>query len=312
MADTVTTETRAVLDALLAMGLPPLHTMTPEVARGMRERTAKLASALDPEPVASVVDSTIPGPGGRLPIRTYTPDRWDDEAGSTLVYFHGGGWVMGDLDTHDAPCRGVANAAGFRVMAVQYRLAPEHRHPAALDDAWAATQWMAGQAPGRLFVGGDSAGGHLATCVAARARGSEVKLEGQLLVYPVTDLSRLDTESYVDFAEGYWLTSAAMVWFRDHYLGQGGDPEDPDASPLLRDDLSGMPPAVLIAADCDVLKDEGRVYADRLLSAGGVVDYRFYDGVIHGFFAMPGAIPEGRQAIEDAGRALKALVGRAV
>ncbi|MGI9629053.1 MAG: alpha/beta hydrolase, partial [Longimicrobiales bacterium] len=185
----------------------------------------------------------------------------------------------------------------------------EHHHPAALEDAWAATRWMADEAPGPLFVGGDSAGGHLATCVAARARGTGMSVEGQLLIYPVTDLSRLDTQSYDQFAEGYWLTGAAMEWFRGHYLGKDGDPSDPDVSPLLRGDLSGMPPAVVIAADCDVLRDEGRAYADRLEAAGCQVDYRFYEGVIHGFFAMPGAIPEGRKAIQEAGSAIRELVG---
>lgn len=304
---TLTAETRGLLESLAGMGLPPLHTMTPSQARAMREAAARIAAARGQEPVAHVQDAAIEGPGGPLAVRSYTPESWT-QGDPALVYFHGGGWVLGNLDTHDGLCRALANASGFQVTAVDYRLAPEHPHPAALEDAWAATRWMVDQAWGPVIVGGDSAGGHLATCVAARARDTEVRLAAQLLVYPVTDLSRFDTTSYDTYADGYWLTRASMDWFRDHYLAPGTDPRHPDVSPLLREDVGGMPPALVVAAECDVLRDEGRAYAERLRQAGCPVDYRHYAGVIHGFFAMPDIIPEGRRAIAEAAAALRTLL----
>jgi acetyl esterase/lipase len=305
----VTPETRALLDALDRMGLPPLHTMTPLEARAMREAAARVGRAPTPEPVASIENRSIPTPWGPLPVRLYTPADWDGTGGS-VVYFHGGGWVLGNLDTHDAPCRALANSAGMLVMSVAYRLAPEFRHPAALDDAWAAAEWMAQQHVGPLFVAGDSAGGHMATCVAANARGSALRLAGQLLVYPVTDLSRFDTGSYRRYANGFWLTRASMEWFRDHYLPPEVVRTEPEVSPLLREDLTGLPPAIVVAAECDVLQDEGFAYAGRLRDAGCDVRYHRYDGVIHGFFAMPALIPEAREAINAAASFLRTLAGK--
>ncbi len=226
-----------------------------------------------------------------------------------MAYFHGGGWVLGDLDTHDALCRALANASGARVVAVQYRLAPEHPHPAALEDAWAVTSWLAAETSGPLMIGGDSAGAHLSTCIAARARGSAVQLAGQLLVYPVVDLSSFEHESYEKFAEGYFLTRDAMHWFAKHYLPADADRTDPDISPLLRSDLSGLPPAIVVVAECDVLHDEAIAYVDRLKGAGCKVDLLRYEEVIHGFFAMPGAIPEGRKAMRDVGRIMDEWTG---
>jgi acetyl esterase len=309
MSSTLTPEVRDLLDRLEALGLPPLHSMTPSGAREMRKATASLAAGLEPEPVYSIRDTSTPGPSTSLSTREYTPEGWAPGVGGVVVYFHGGGWVMGDLNTHDAPCRGLANASGMRVVAIDYRLAPEHPYPAANDDAWALLSSIAEMHEGPLFVGGDSAGGHIATCIAARARGSELHVAGQLLVYPVTDLSSFDTESYSAYAEGHWLTKAAMEWFRGHYLTPDTDRSDADVSPLLRDDLSGMPPAMIITAECDVLLDEGIRYSDRLREAGIDVEQRTYDGVIHGFWALAGLIPEGRRAIEDAGRWLQAQVG---
>jgi len=298
-----------VLEALEGLGLPPLHTLTPEEAREMRKAAAALAEGSDPEPVGSVEDREIAGEGGPLPVRVYTPERRSGDGGGTLVYFHGGGWVLGSLDTHDALCRGLANASGVRVVATGYRLAPEHPHPAALEDACTATAWAADRWAGPVVVGGDSAGGHLATCVAARARGTALRLSGQLLIYPVTDLASFDTPSYAAFAEGYWLTRAGMAWFRRHYLPEGTAAADPDVSPLRRTDLAGLPPALIVAAECDVLRDEGAAYARRLEEAGCEADYRLYDGVIHGFMALAGAIPEGGVAIHETGAWLRARVG---
>lgn len=305
----LTPATKGFLAGLAGLGLPPLHTLEPVEARRMRAEAARLAGVPEAESVASVADAVLEGPGGELGVRIYEPEGWKRGEGS-VVYFHGGGWVMGNLDTHDALCRSLANASGLRVMATDYRLAPEAPHPAALEDAWAATTWMATKEPGPLVVGGDSAGGHIATNVAARARGSEVRIGAQLLIYPVTDLSRLDTPSYAAYEDGYWLTKAAMAWFRDHYVPASVDLRHPDVSPLYRDDLAGMPPAVVLAASCDVLFDEGRAYADRLAEAGCDVQYRVWDDVIHGFAAMPAAIPEGRESLAWAGDALRLVLDR--
>jgi acetyl esterase len=302
----LTPQTRDLLAALEGLGLPPLHTLSPDEARRMRAEVARLSAAPAVEPVRSVRDEFIDGPGGRLPIRVYEPEGWVPGAGS-IAYFHGGGWVLGNLDTHDALCRALANASRLRVMATDYRRAPEARHPAAIEDACYATTWLSDEEEGPLIVAGDSCGGHIATAVAARSRASEVEVAGQLLVYPVTDLTRFDRPSYETFAEGYWLTRAAMGWFRGHYVSEDADLTDAEISPICREDLGGMPPAVFVAAGCDVLLDEGRAYADRLREAGCPVVHRSWEGVIHGFVAMPGTFPEGRQALQWAADELRRL-----
>lgn len=299
-------ESLRVLAAMAELDLPPIHSLTPTEARDLRKKTAAIAGGTV-EPVDSVTDLRLDGPGGPLDAREYLPANRGSDLG-TIVYFHGGGWVMGNLDTHDALCRGLTNAAGLRVLAVDYRLAPEHPHPAAVEDAWAATAWARDRWQGPLAVGGDSAGGHLATTVASMARERGLSLAAQVLIYPVTDLSRFDTASYEVFAEGYWLTRAAMVWFRDHLLSAGQLPTDPMVSPLLRTDVSGMAPAIVVLAECDVLRDEGHAYALRLEEAGGLSALFEHTGVIHGFVAMPDAIAEGRRALEQIGRALAPLM----
>lgn len=298
-------DTARVLEAVAALDLPAIHELDPAGARRLREKTAHLVRG-DTETVGRVRDDGFQGPGGRVAVRIYEP-RGGSPAG-TLLYLHGGGWVLGDLDTHDALCRGLCNASGLRLVAVDYRRAPEHPHPAALEDATAGLAWAHERFPGALAIGGDSAGGHLATCVAARLRASGPSLAAQLLIYPVTDLSRFDTPSYDTFAEGYWLTRDAMAWFRGHLVPEGVDLTDPDLSPLYRGDLSGMPPTVLVTAECDVLRDEGHAYADALEAAGCSVERLEYQGVIHGFVAMPGAIAEGRRALSDMGARLRHLV----
>jgi acetyl esterase len=308
MTPSLTPQARSILASLEGMGLPPLHTLTPSEARWMRTEAAQLAASPAVEPVSDVHDEVISGADGALEVRIYEPAGWVPGAGS-MAYFHGGGWVLGDLDTHDALCRGLANASGFRVMATHYRRAPEARHPAAIEDAWTATTWLAQEESGPLLVGGDSCGGHMATVVAARSRTSGMALAAQLLVYPVTDLGRFDRPSYDTFAEGFWLTRASMAWFRGHYLPQDADVTDPDVSPLRREDLHAMPPAVVVAAGCDVLLDEGLAYAERLREAGGLVAYQCWDGVIHGFVAMPDAFPEAREALRWASGELRRLTG---
>ena len=291
---------RAIVDQLA--GLPPLPTMTPTEARG---RPEPLAAA--PEAVGSVTARAIPGPGGPLQIRIYRPN---DGLKGALVYFHGGGWVLGSLDTADATCRALTNRSRCVVISIGYRLAPEHKFPAAVDDAYAAVRWVADNAadlrsdPARIAVGGSSAGGGLAAAVAliARDRGGP-KIAFQLLTVPVTELSSRAT-SHREFAEGYGLTSADMLWFGRHYVRTEADADEPHAS-VLRADLHDMPPAFVITAECDPLRDDGEAYAEKLRKLGIAARYKRYPGMFHGFMSFPGVLPEAAEAFEDAGKALR-------
>lgn len=298
---------KAVLDMLAAAGAPPLNTLAPEEARRLMKAGRLMPS--QPDPVARVEDRTIPGPAGEIPVRVYTP------AGSPpfplVVFFHGGGWVICDLDTHDPVCRALANAAGAVVMSVDYRLAPEHRFPAAAEDAYAAVCWAGAHAAElggdatRLAVAGDSAGGNLATVAAlmVRDRGGP-PLRFQALVYPVTDCN-FETPSYRENAEGYMLTRDAMRWFWSHYAPGEADAASPYASPLRAPDLRGLPPALVITAEFDPLRDEGEAYARRLQEAGVPAVLTRYDGVIHGFFTMLDILDQARQAVDQVGAALR-------
>jgi acetyl esterase len=301
-------EAVALLRQLEATSPPPLWTISAAEARqAMAARTAALAQ--EPEPLAAVEDRHIPGPETALPVRIYTP------AGTgpfpLLVYFHGGGWVLGNLDTHDALCRALANEAGRVVVSVDYRLAPEHKHPAPLEDAYAATAWVAANAaslhgdPSRLAVGGDSAGGNLAAGVALLARDRRgPALTGQVLIYPVTDYS-FDTPSYRDCAEGYFLTRDEMVWFWGQHLSSQADGSSPYASPLRAADLSGLPAAVVVTAEFDPLRDEGEAYGRRLAEAGVPVVVTRYPGMIHNFLRTARAMRCGREAIKQMGAFLR-------
>jgi acetyl esterase len=253
--------------------------------------------------VASVEDMDA----GGVPARVYRPH---DATGAALVFFHGGGWVVCDLETHDPLCRTLAARSGCTIVAVDYRRAPEHRFPAAVDDAWTATRWVAANAaelgcdPARIGVGGDSAGGNLAAVVARRARDSGPALAFQLLVYPVTD-HRFDTASYEALAEGYGLTRETMQWYWDQYLARPEDGDDPDASPLRADDLRGVAPALVVVAGYDPLCDEGVAYAERLADAGVPTSFVRYDGLIHGFIRMPGVIEAAGAALDETAAALR-------
>ena len=300
-------QARAVLDQMAALGLPPLGSLSPEeTRRNMEERQAALPPG---EPVASVEDRTIPGPSGDIPVRIYRPD--GPAPMPVLVFFHGGGWVIGSINTHDGTARSLANAAECIVVSVDYRLAPEHNFPDAAEDAYAATVWAAQHAasfggdPERIAVGGDSAGGNLAAVVAlmARERGGP-SLVYQLLIYPVTDYG-FDTPSYGENAEGYLLTRDGMRWFWGHYLRHEGDGADPYASPLRAESLAGLPAALVITAEFDPLRDEGEAYASRLREAGVPVQYSLYDGMIHGFFGMSLMLDKAKQAVREAGDALR-------
>ncbi|PGV52311.1 esterase [Bacillus sp. AFS037270] len=228
-----------------------------------------------------------------------------------MVYYHGGGWVIGNLDTVEVPCRMLANRSSCVVVSVDYRLAPEHKFPAAADDSYAAAKWVVENAafiqvdPNRIAVGGDSAGGNLAAVVAKMARDKkEIRLAYQMLIYPVTNHSYA-TESYTENADGYLLTKDSMIWFWNHYLRNEEDGKNPYASPLQANDLSGLPPALVLTGEFDPLRDEGEAYAERLREAGVQVEETRYDGMIHGYFWMPGALEQGKKAIEQAASALK-------
>jgi acetyl esterase len=304
---------RLLLQKLAAQGRPALETLPPVEARKAAAEGIKPVAG-DPETVASVENLRIPGPEGEIPIRVYTPEA--EEPRPAMVYFHGGGWVVCDLDTHDGVCRAIARRAGAVVVAVDYRLAPDHKFPAAVTDAYAATEWVAANAerfgidPGRISVGGDSAGGNLGTVVSLMSReknGPPIAL--QALVYPVTDLSSFETPSYREFAKDHHLSRAQMEWFRGHYLANPADGGNPYASPLLARDLRGLPPALIITAECDPLRDEGEAYATRLEEAGVTVTCTRYPGMIHPFLSQPGAIPQALDAIQQVADAVR-MAGR--
>jgi acetyl esterase len=317
-------EVQSLLDAMAAQGMPPFEAMTVPQAR---EATAAFLDLQPPpEDVASVVDRTVPGPAGEVPVRIYTPGRGERSDGGSsedgdgpkgvLVYFHGGGWVIGNLETVDGPCRTLANAADVVVVSVDYRLAPEHRHPAAFEDCWAATEWVAAHAaeigadPARLAVGGDSAGGQLAAAVSltARDRGGPA-IAFQLLIYPVTDFA-FDTPSHSENAEGYLLQRATMQWFWAHNLGATDPGKDQTAFPARADSYVGLPPAFVATAEFDPLRDEGEAYAKALDAAGVEVTAQRYDGMIHGFLWTLGATPSGARMVDDAVAAMRPALAR--
>jgi acetyl esterase len=298
----------ALLEQIAEAGVPPINEMAPSDARLAAEGFIELAGP--PEPVAGVTNQTLPGNGHDIPVRIYTPAE-GDAPWPCLVYFHGGGWVIGTLDTVDAICRMVANRAGCKVVSVDYRLAPEHKFPTPFDDCFAALNWVRANAldidvdPDRVAVGGDSAGGNIAAAAALETRDDGgPPLRYQLLVYPVMD-HRFDTPSYTDNADGYLLTRDMMIWFWDHYLTAAADGDNPLASPLRAGDLTGLPPAMVITAEFDPLRDEGEAYAAKLTAAGVPVTQTRYDGQIHAFWQMPGIFPAAHAAADAAGAALR-------
>jgi acetyl esterase/lipase len=287
------------LDRLAALGVPPTYELPLDEARRAGEAAAGgLFGPVDD--VTCVEDRTA---AGAVAVRVYEPA----PAVGTLVYFHGGGWVAASLDTHDGVCRALAVRAGCRVVSVDYRLAPEHRFPAALEDAWDATVWATELDDGPVAVGGDSAGGNLAAVVALRARDHGLPLALQILVYPVLDRD-FDRPSYLSFATGYGLTRDAMSWYWDQYLGPSGNGSAPEASPLRAAALTGVAPALVITAEFDPLRDEGEEYAARLDKAGVPVTLSRYDGQIHGFFRMPAVIARAEDALDETAAALRAAL----
>ncbi|HET7738114.1 MAG TPA: alpha/beta hydrolase fold domain-containing protein [Tepidiformaceae bacterium] len=301
---------KAILDAMAGLGLPPLHTQTPESARAS---ALARRPAVEPVPVeGGVEDRTIPGPGGDLPIRIYRPGGPGPHP--VLVYFHGGGWVIGDLDQNDNLLRTMTNLSGCVIVSVDYRLAPEAKFPGPAEDSYAATAWVAANAAAldvdasRLAVGGESAGGNLAAAVTlmARDRGGP-PIRFQWLMYPVTD-SNVDTASYHENAQGYLLERAGMIWFWDHYVRSDADRIHPYAAPLRADDLSGLPPALVITAEFDPLRDEGAAYAEALKAAGVPVDYSCAPGQTHAYFTMFAMVDAGRAALEEVSAKMKAAL----
>jgi acetyl esterase len=296
-------QVRALLEMMDAQGTPPLETQDPATARASRLEPMKALGG-EPDVLGRVEDLSAPGPAGNVPLRLYALEQGGPRP--ALVYFHGGGFVFGNLDTHEAVCRAIAKESGAVVISVDYRLAPEHKFPRAVEDSHTATLWVVQNAaelgidPRYISVGGDSAGGNLATVVAMRCRDAGgPALASQVMIYPVTDVSSFETDSHRDLADGYFLTRAAMKWFTGHYLPSASLAHHPEASPLLATDLSGLPPALVITAEFDPLRDEGEAYAQRLRQAGVPVTISRYPGMIHAFVSMRGVLAAGRQAITE-------------
>ncbi|MFT5209996.1 MAG: acetyl esterase [Flavobacterium sp.] len=293
-----------VLDEMAASGAPSINALSPTDGRIMYRAMQEGATKED---IAEVRDAQVED----IPIRIYRPS--SDVKLPCLVYFHGGGWVIGDLETHDSLCRSIAKASDCMVIAVDYRLSPEHPYPAPLEDCIQVSKWVVDNASelniSQIAVGGDSAGGNLATSVCLKFRdgalGDEYKnsIVHQLLIYPVTDAA-MDTTSYTDNADGYMLTRATMAWFWDHYLGKQ-DKKDPYVSPLHANNLEGLPSATVLTAEYDPLRDEGEAYAKRLEAAGIKVCQKRYDGLVHGFATMADLLEEAREAIKLIGSELR-------
>ena len=313
----------ALLERAAQSPLPPYYEVPAPVARRLY-RDTRGALTPDPPAVESVQLLLAPGPagpagrGGPVPVRAYRPKGAAKEAVlPALVYYHGGGWVIGDLDTHDVVCRTLANAARCAVFSVEYRKAPEAPFPAGVEDSFAALSFVAGQAkalridPARVAMGGDSAGGNLSAVMAlmARDRGGP-GLSFQLLIYPATD-QRMGHPSIDGNGEGYLLTKKSMLYFRGHYLPDAADYTDWRASPLLAPSLAGLPPAFLMTAGFDPLRDEGRAYAERLRKDGVAVDYREYSDMVHGFITMGRVLDTTAEALSDCAQALRKAWGSA-
>jgi acetyl esterase len=310
-------DAQMMLDMAREAGRPPFETMTPDEARAQVRAMRAILRQVPPD-VAELRDLTARGPHGPIPLRLYRARAATDNAPQPcIVYFHGGGWLFGDLDTHDNLCRHLALAADCTVISVDYRLAPEHKFPAAFDDAYAATKWVSGNAATlgidrtKLVVAGDSAGGNLATAVAlmARQNGGDPKLAYQLLIYPVVDMD-FAHDSFKRVGEGYSLTEKSMIWFREHYLRSPADRDDWRASPLRAKDLSKLPPAFVITAGADPLCDEGEAYARALEKHNVRVIHRHYPGQMHAFIGLSGWVKAADEAIAEMGAALKREWGR--
>ncbi|HMH71852.1 MAG TPA: alpha/beta hydrolase [Bradyrhizobium sp.] len=314
MPVTLDPDAAAVFKAFQEAGRPPYETVSPAEARELYLK-GRVVSNPEPPELASVEPLTIPSPAGSILARVYTPTRLRKANGLApgLVFFHGGGWVIGDLDSHDVVCRKLADEGELMVVSVDYRLAPEHKFPAAVDDAIASTKWIAENAKqfgidaSRLMVGGDSAGGNLAAVVAISARdGNGPDIAGQLLIYPAIDFA-MTHPSHREPETSILLTHSVIRWFRDHYLSGAADVGDWRASPARARTLIGLPPAYVLTAGADPLRDEGDEYARRLMEAGVAVTHRTFPGQFHGFFTMGKLLQQANVAAGEIGVWLKAL-----
>ncbi|MEZ5622499.1 MAG: alpha/beta hydrolase [Burkholderiaceae bacterium] len=309
-------QSRALLDLMSERGVPPIHTLSPDEGRRMFLERRGFTQPVPP-PIGSVRDLAAPGPHGPIPLRLVRPAGVADATAlPLLVYFHGGGWVIGDLDTHDVACRTLAAGAGVAVLAVDYRLAPEHRFPAAVDDCIAAVRFARAEAAAlgadaaRIAVGGDSAGGNLAAvaCLALRDAGEPVPAF-QLLIYPATDM-RAVAPSHTANGQGYMLTADSIAYYRGHYMPDAAEWADWRASPLLAADHAHLPPALVLTAGFDPLRDEGRQYADALSGAGVACQYICFERQIHGFVTMGRVIDEANTALDLCATALRRAIGQ--
>lgn len=299
---------KMLLDQMESLGMPPMHQMSVAEARAAID--AMTAMMGPGEDVASVEDRTIDAGGQILPIRIYRPAEVGDGPAPTLVFFHGGGFVIGGLTSHDRDCRALANRGGCQVIAVDYRLAPEHPFPAAAEDAMAALDTIVATAgelgvdTGHLAVGGDSAGGNLSAVAALHARDAGIPLRMQLLIYPAVD-GEGDYPSRVENATGYMLDADAIAWFMAAYFPDGTPAGDWRAAPMQAANHEGVAPALVITAEFDPLRDEGEAYATKLESVGVPAKATRYDGLIHGFFGMGVLVPAATAAVDEAGAALR-------
>ena len=304
-------QVQAVLDKIRAAGNPEYWQMTPQQARDLHNRKAGILD-VKPEPVFKTHDRSVPGTAGGIPVRVYTP-RQSAQALPVLVWLHGGGHVVGSLDSYDALCRQLALQSDCLVASVAYRLAPEHKFPAGVEDSFSALKWVAEHAAeiggdeNRVAIGGDSAGGNLAAVCAILARDAGFPtLAAQVLVYPRTAPDE-ELPSHHEFAEDHLLTRKTILWFHDHYRASDDDRQDFRYAPLICKDLSRLPPALIIVGECDPLRDDGLAYAVRLRLEGNVVELTNYPGMIHPFFSMGGAVDAGRTAVAQVASTLRRI-----
>ena len=310
-------QAQAYLDQVAALGMPPVQTVTPQENRRERARVQalrrRMSAGYAPEAVARIHDRQIPVDGAQVSARVYHPS--GDAALPVLIYFFGGGFIMGDIGAVDEVCRAMANRAGCIVVAAEYRLAPEHKFPGPVEDGFAAVRWVAEQAenfggdPSRLAVGGESAGGNIAAvvCQMAKAVGGP-RLAAQVLIYPPVDFTAGRTVDR-SLAGAATLTDERMAYFDRHYFRGGEDAQNPLASPMLAEDVSGLPPALVVTAEYDPLAREGAAYADKLQRAGVPVTLTCYSGMIHGFYSMPGIFTQANDAIEQVSAHLRGAFG---